>query len=58
MDDTNNIIVITLLQEGAKTYNDWTIEKVLIKGRQILCPIYQSGSGWAIQFAQSEDKYS
>ncbi len=58
MDDTNNIIVVTLLQEGAKTYNDWTIEKVLIKGRQILCPIYQSGSGWAIQFAQSEDKYS
>lgn len=56
LDDETNTITVNLLDETL-TNDNWSIEKVLINDRLIMCPIYRTTTGWCIKFAEVGDKY-
>ena len=56
LDNEENVISVKLLNQEI-TLDNWSIEKVLINGRFIMCPIYQTTDTWDIKFAEIGDVY-
>lgn len=56
LDNEENVISVKLLNQEI-TLDDWSIEKVLINGHFIMCPIYQTTDTWDIKFAEIGDVY-
>lgn len=56
LDNEENVISVKLLNPEI-TIDDWSIEKVLINGHFIMCPIYQTTDTWDIKFAEIGDVY-